>query len=36
MAGVADSSNKEERLSARTRARVDLKIWLPGELGVND
>jgi hypothetical protein len=32
-AGVNVNTNKEERLSATTRARLDLNSWLPGECG---
>ena len=33
IAGVNVNTNKEERLSAITRARLDLNSWLPGECG---
>ncbi|NCV95033.1 MAG: hypothetical protein EBW34_08125 [Burkholderiaceae bacterium] len=32
-AGVIESTNKEERLSAITRTLLDLNSWLPGEYG---
>jgi hypothetical protein len=35
IAGVAENINKEERLSANTRARFDLIPRLPGEMGVS-